>query len=285
MEKGFLAKAKIKHWRTLIKEDYLKRSINMNQNKKNDQSNLEKLKIMRHSCEHVLHQAMAELFPGLKRAMGPATDQGFYFDFDYQGEFSEKDYPKIEKRMREIIEEDFPFIREEISPVSARKLFKDNPYKQEWLDEIKARGEKAVIYWTGKPGLPGSDVDLCSGPHLDSTGQIGAFKLLSIAGAYWRGDEKNKMLKRIYGTVFASQKELDDYLAKREEAKKRDHRKIGKKLDLFCFSDLVGPGLPLYTPKGTILKEELQRHIEAVCRRYGFEKVMTPHLAKVELYE
>jgi len=236
--------------------------------KKSEPNN--KLEIMRHSCEHILHQAMIELFPGLKRAMGPATDEGFYHDFDPSPpaggsgqvyKISEADFPKIEKRMREIIKKDLPFIKKEISIVKARKLFKDNQYKQEWLDEIALRQtqgkkEKVTVYWTGEPDQTGSDVDLCSGPHVKSTGKIGPFKLLKIAGAYWRGDEKNKMLTRIYGTCFSTKKELDDYLWQIEETKKRDHRKIGKELDLFLFDDEVGQGLPLFLPNGAILRNE-----------------------------
>lgn len=253
----------------------------MARNKKNQDRDIEKLRAMRHSCEHVLCQSMKELFPGLRRAMGSVTPAGFYFDFDYEGKISEGDFSRIEKRMKEIIKKDLPFVRRKISVPKARLLFEGDRYKQEWLDGIEAREERVVICRAG----PEADFDLCSEPHVASTGQIGPFKLLSIAGAYWQGDEKNKMLKRIYGTAFFNQEGLDGYLVLREEAKKRDHRKIGKELDLFCFSDLVGPGLPLYTPKGTILKEELQKHIEMVCRRYGFEKVMTPHLAKMGLYE
>jgi len=244
--------------------------------------NLEK---MRHSCEHVLHQAMVDLFPGLKRAMGPATEEGFYHDFDYDGKVTEADFPKIEKRMVEIIKAALPIIREEISIEKARKLFKDNPYKQDWIDQIEKRGEKATVYWTGKPGDKNSDVDLCKGPHVESTGKIGPFKLLSIAGAYWHGDEKNKMLTRIYGTCFPTKKELEKYFWQLEEAKKRDHRKLGKELDLFVFSDLVGKGLPMFTSKGTTIKRILERFIVDEEIKRGYQHVSTPPLAKVDLYK
>jgi len=243
------------------------------------------LETMRHSCEHVLHQAMVELFPGLKRAMGPATDEGFYHDFDYNGKVNQEDFPKIEKRMREIIKSDLPFIRKEVSLAEAKKMFKDNPYKLDWLDRIAKRGEKAVIYWTGKPNQPESDVDLCSGPHVKSTGEIGPFKLLSIAGAYWHGDEKNKMLTRIYGTCFKLQKELDHYLWQLEEAKKRDHRILGQKLELFMFDDEVGQGLPLYLPNGAIIRHLLMDFALNTYFKNGYQPVATPHIGSEKLWQ
>lgn len=244
-----------------------------------------KLEAMRHSAEHVLTQAMLKLYPGLKMAMGPATEDGFYFDFDFKGKISEGDFPKIEEEMKKIIKKDLVFKKENLTIEEARKLFKNNEYKQEWLDEIVLRQaqdkkEKAVVYWTGD-----DFVDLCSGPHLASTGKIGPFKLLSIAGAYWRGDEKNKMLARIYGTAFSTQKELDEYLRKREEAKKRDHRKLGKELDLFVFSELVGKGLPMLIEKGATIYRELERFIVDEEIKRGYKHVRTPDIAKVELYE
>ncbi len=239
-----------------------------------------KLWALRHSAEHVLMQAMQKLYPNIKMAMGPATDNGFYFDFDLDKKISKENFPKIEKEMQKIINANIPITKEEISVKEARKLFENNPYKQEWLDEIEERNEKVSIYKTGN-----NFIDICAGPHVESTGKIGAFKLTKLAGAYWRGDEKNKMLTRIYGTAFEKKSELEEYLKLLEEAEKRDHRKIGKELDLFCFSDLVGAGLPMFTPKGTIIIDELQKHIEKVCRDYGFEKVRTPHFAKIDLYE
>ncbi|PIS09712.1 threonine--tRNA ligase [Candidatus Beckwithbacteria bacterium CG10_big_fil_rev_8_21_14_0_10_34_10] len=243
------------------------------------------LKTMRHSCEHILHQAVVELFPGLKRAMGPATDEGFYLDFDYQEKIAESDFPKIEKRMREIIKADLPIIRKVISLPEARKLFKNNPYKQEWLLEIEKKGEKATVYWTGKPNLPGSDVDLCKGPHVQSTGRIGPFKLLSVAGAYWHGDEKNKMLTRIYGTCFKTKKDLDKYLWQIEEAKKRDHRVLGQKLELFMFDDEVGQGLPLYLPKGAMIRHLLMDFALKTYLKNGYELVSTPHIGSESLWQ
>lgn len=256
----------------------------------------QKLWAMRHSAEHVLTQAMLALFPGLKMAMGPATDDGFYFDFDYDPstksrqshKISEEDFPKIEAEMKKIVDANLPFKKKVLSITEVKKLFKGNEYKQEWLDEIEKKGEKAITYWTGDPSTDsGQDlfVDLCAGPHVESTGKIGAFKLLSIAGAYWHGDEKNKMLTRIYGTTFPTQKELDDHLLLLEEAKKRDHRKLGKELDLFVFTNLVGKGLPLFTQKGSVIRRELERYIVDEEIKRGYQHVYTPHIAKVDLYE
>jgi threonyl-tRNA synthetase len=254
----------------------------------------EKINLIRHSAEHVLTQAMYKLYPEIKMAMGPATDDGFYFDFDLEQKISTDNFPKIEKEMQKIIDRNLEIKKHEIEIEKAREIFEGNDYKQEWLDEIEKSEEKPTIYTTGDYDFAktwqenlesGSFADVCSGPHIEKTGEIKAFKLLKTAGAYWRGDEKNKMLTRIYGTAFADKKELEEYLALKEEAEKRDHRKLGKELDLFCYSDLVGPGLPMFTPKGTIIIDELQRHIEKVCKEYGFEKVKTPHLAKIDLYE
>ena len=239
-----------------------------------------KLEAMRHSTEHVLTQAMLKLYPGLKMAMGPATEDGFYFDFDFEGKISEDNFPKIEEEMKKIIKKDLPFKKENLTIEEARKLFKNNKYKQEWLDEIENKGEKATVYWTGD-----EFVDLCNGPHVASTGKIGPFKLLSVAGAYWRGDEKNKMLTRIYGTTFPTQKELDKHLIMLEEAKKRDHRKLGKRLGLFTFSKFVGPGLPLYPPKGALLRRLVNDHVEDIQSKEGYQQVWTPQIGKAELFK
>jgi len=238
------------------------------------------LEAVRHSAEHVLTQAMLKFYPKIKMAMGPAIPDGFYFDFESDIKIFEADFPKIEAEMAKIIKKNLPFKKEGISIEAARKLFANNPYKQEWLDEIEARKEKATVYWTGD-----EFVDLCKGPHVDSTGKIGAFKLLSVAGAYWHGDEKNKMLTRIYGTAFPTQKELDEFLKQQEEAKKRDHRKLGKELDLFTFSDLVGAGLPLYTPKGALLRKLVNDYVESVQVKQGYTQVWTPQIAKAELFK
>ncbi|KKQ27077.1 MAG: Threonine-tRNA ligase [Candidatus Magasanikbacteria bacterium GW2011_GWC2_37_14] len=253
----------------------------------------EQLLAMRHSCEHVLTFAMMRLWPGkIKAAMGPATEEGFYFDFDSDLKIGENEFAKIEKEMAKIIKEDLPIIKDEMSVEEAREFFNGNnyagnEYKHEWLDEIAGRGEKVSVYWFGHKGedLPNTFVDICSGPHVESTGKIGAFKLLKVAGAYWHGDEKNKMLQRIYGTAFDSQEELDKYLYIIDEAEKRDHRKLGQELDLFYFSDLVGAGLPLFTDKGTVIREELQKFIWELMKPYGYTKVTIPHIAKNDLYK
>jgi threonyl-tRNA synthetase len=250
---------------------------------------------LRHTAEHVLTMAMRRLYGAdqVIMAMGPATDDGFYFDFDSPADFkiSETDFPKIEAEMQRIIDQDLPVVRQEISLASARAMFASNLYKQEWLDEIEEKGEPASVYWLGQPDQvdqpdqADSFVDLCSGPHANSTGVIKAFKLLSIAGAYWHGDEKNKMLTRIYGTAFSSPAELDKYLTNLAEAKKRDHRKLGRELDLFNFSDLVGPGLPLWSPKGTILRNLLDDFVWQLRSEKGYQKVEIPHITKKDLYQ
>ena len=241
---------------------------------------------LRHSTEHVLMQAMKQLGYKFFMAMGPATEEGFYFDFELlEGNISEEDFPKIEAEMQKIIDKNLSITIKNISLKEGRELFEGNPYKQEWLDEIAKKGEDATIYWTGEPNDSNSFVDLCKGPHVKSTAKIKAFKLLSIAGAYWRGSEKNKMLTRIYGTAFESKEELEKYIFMMEEAKKRDHRKLGEKLDLFTFSDMVGPGLVLWKPKGTVIRDQLENWAKETEERFGYKRVSTPHIAKHTLYE
>jgi len=239
------------------------------------------LETLRHSTEHVLTQAMINLYgKKLKMAMGPATDDGFYFDFDYPEKISAADFKKIETAMHKIIAQDLPFKKQVLSVAKAKKLFKGNEYKQEWLDEIKARKEKVTIYHTGD-----KFTDICTGPHLKSTGEIKVFKLLSVAGAYWRGSEKNKMLTRIYGTAFYSQKELKQHLLLLQKAKKIDHRKLGKQLDLFIFDDQVGPGLPLWLPKGALLRHKIMEFAFNTYLSKGYEPVSTPHIASEALWK
>ncbi len=253
------------------------------------QANHDELFKLRHTAEHVLTMAMHNLYgtDQVIMAMGPATDDGFYFDFDSGEDFklSEDQFPKIETEMERLIDLDLPVSRQEISVEEGREMFAGNPYKQEWLDEIEAAGEQASVYWLGEPGKEDSFADLCRGPHAASTGEIKAFKLLSIAGAYWRGDEKNKMLTRVYGTAFSSAAELEQYLKNLELAKQRDHKKLGRELDLFSFSDLVGPGLPLWSPKGTILRNLLDDFVWQLRQEKGYEQVEIPHITKKDLYE
>lgn len=245
----------------------------------------EKIHKMRHSAEHVLTQAMRNLGYKFFMAMGPAIEDGFYFDFELvEGEISELDFAKIEKEMKKIIKLNLPITQEFVSVEKARELFKDNSYKQEWIDEAVEKGEKLSIYWTGEPNSDKAFVDLCIGPHVESTSEVGEVKLLSIAGAYWRGSEKNKMLTRIYGTAFETKKEVDDYVELLEEAKKRDHRKIGKDMDLFVFSDVVGKGLPLWTERGATLRRELERFIVDEEIKRGYKHVYTPDIARLDLY-
>lgn len=235
---------------------------------------------LRHTCEHVLHTAMQNLYPKLKKAMGPATAEGFYFDFDLDAKISEADFPKIETEMHKLIALNLPLKQEYFAPAEAKKLFKNNPYKLDWLEQITQRGEKISLYRMG-----GKDVDLCSGPHVKSTGEIKAFKLLSVAGAYWHGDETKKMLTRIYGTAFYSQKELDEYLKLLEEAKKRDHRKLGAQLEIFSISEEVGQGLILWLPKGQIIKDELENWAKQTEDKWGYQRVTTPNIGKTGLYK
>jgi threonyl-tRNA synthetase len=237
---------------------------------------------IRHSAEHVLTQAMLRLYGpnSFYMAMGPATDEGFYFDFEPRDGFkvSEEDFPKIEAEMLKIISEDLPIVRQEVSLNQAKTMFAQNPYKMEWLESIQDRGEVISIYKTGD-----EFVDLCAGPHVGSTSQIKAAKLLSIAGAYWHGDEKNKMLTRIYGTAFESQESLDQYLKNIEEAKRRDHRKIGPQLGLF-FLDDTAPGMPYWLPKGTVMINELLKFWRQEHIARGYFETITPLLNKNSLY-
>lgn len=243
--------------------------------------NLEHLQSIRHSCAHLLAAAVKQLYKGAHNAIGPAVEHGFYQDFDMgEHKVSEEDLPKIEKKMREILKEWGPFEVKEVSVEQARKDFADNPYKLELIEDFGQQGK------TITENNPGNFLDLCKGGHSgDPQKELQHFKLLSIAGAYWRGDEKNKMLTRIYGTAFESKQELDDYLHMLEEAKKRDHRKLGKELGLFTFSEMVGSGLPLFTPKGTILRDELTRYSEELRTAIGYERVWIPHITKKDLYE
>ena len=236
---------------------------------------------MRHSTSHVMAQAVQDIFKGAKVSIGPSIDDGFYYDFDYKETFTTEDFVKIEKRMREIIAADYPFIREDISRAAAVKLFeeKGENYKVELINDLPADVAEVSIY------RQNDYVDLCRGPHITSTGMIKAFKLLSVAGAYWRGDEKNKMLQRIYGTGFADEKALNDYLNLLEEAKKRDHRRLGKELDLFQVSDEAGPGLVIFHPKGMMLRYLIEEWERKEHLKRGYDMVMGPQILKVDLWK
>ncbi|PJA40492.1 threonine--tRNA ligase [candidate division WWE3 bacterium CG_4_9_14_3_um_filter_34_6] len=250
-----------------------------------NKNNNELLYEMRHSAEHVLMHAMRNLKYKFHMAMGPATDEGFYFDFQLlNGSISEEDFPKIEKEIQKLIKLNLPITEHEIDPNNARNLFGNNPYKQEWIDEIVSQQSPLTIYWTGEPNKNESFVDLCKGPHVESTGEIGVVKLLSVAGAYWRGDEKNIMLTRIYGTAFKTQKEMEEYLENIEEAKRRDHKKIGKELELFMFHE-TAPGSPYWLPKGLEILNELTRFWRVEHRKRGYLEIATPLVNKKELWE
>ena len=264
----------------------------------------DKLQIMRHSMAHILAASIQKLWPEARFGVGPTVDNGFYYDIDLGDiKISEANFPKIEKIMRGIIEYGDKFERIEMPIDEAIKWAKDNnqSYKEELLNDLKRSGTTLVkdidvsdlgVATDGESAIKsvsfyknGNFIDLCRGPLLDNTKEAGVFKLMSVAGAYWRGNEKNPQMQRLYGVAFENQEELEQYLERLEQAKLRDHRKLGQELDLFCFSDLVGSGLPMYTPRGTAIISELQNCIEGICKNYGFSKVKAPHLAKRILFE
>lgn len=241
---------------------------------------------LRHSTEHIFNQAVEQLFPGrIMRAMGPAIADGWYNDSRWETAPSEAEFAQIEAKMQEIIAADLPFVYKEVDETEARKLFAHNPFKLEFIEEFLAAGSTLSVYFTGDPAK-GEDqfVDLCRGPHLDSTGKVKAFKLISIAGAYWRGDEKNEMLTRVYGTAFFSQKELDEYIALQEEAKKRDHKELGPKLDLFMFHE-TAPGMPYWLTNGLILYNELVSYWRKEHNRMGYKEIASPLINKSDLWQ
>lgn len=262
------------------------------------------LHAMRHSLAHIMASAIKRLWPKTKFGVGPVVDNGFYYDIDIDGvNLSEADFPKIEKEMRSIIARGETFEKSEMPIDEALTWAKDNqqPYKEELLNDLKRSGTtlakdldinelglstdgdsavKSVSFYKN-----GEFIDLCRGPHMDSTKDVGEFKLIRVAGAYWRGKEDNPQMQRLYGVAFATGQDLDDYLKMIEEAKNRDHRKLGKELDLFTFSDLVGSGLPLFTPRGTVLRELLGKYSQDLRSKFGFERVWTPHMTKTDLYK
>lgn len=238
------------------------------------------LNTLRHSCSHVMAQAVKELWPEVKLGIGPAIEDGFYYDFDKKEPFTDEDLAKIETKMQEIIKQNKPFIREELSKKEAIELFRKlkEDYKMQLLQEIP--DDKVSIYKTGK-----DFIDLCRGPHVESTGQIKAFKLLSVAGAYWHGIETNPMLQRIYGTCFSTRKELEDYLKNLEEAKERDHRKLGPALEFFdIYHEEAGAGLVFYHPKGALLRTIIEDYEKKEHLKRGYQLVITPHIMQASLW-
>ncbi len=244
-------------------------------------ANPDNLSPLRHSLAHLLAAAVLELWPDTKRAIGPAIENGFYYDFLFTKPIVASDLQKIEKKMRELLPSWNTFAREEVTPAKAREHFKNEPFKLELIDEFAGNGEKLTIYTSG------SYSDLCAGGHVENARNINpaAFCLTKIAGAYWRGSEENPMLTRIYGLAFSTKEELEKHLKMLAEAEKRDHRKLGKELDLFVFSDLVGAGLPLFTPRGTLMRNLLDDYVWQLRKARGYEQVDIPHLTKKELYE
>jgi threonyl-tRNA synthetase len=264
----------------------------------------EQLYAMRHSLAHITAQAVQHLWPEARFGVGPVIENGFYYDIDLgETKISDSDFKRIEKEMRGIVNQDHPFEKSERSIDEALTWAQkaNQPYKEELLNDLKRAGTtvakdldvqtlgvateggsavESVSFYTD-----GDFVDLCRGPHVESTGKVGVFKLMRVAGAYWRGNEKNAQMQRLYGVAFATKEDLENYLAMLEEAKKRDHRKIGQELDLFTFSPLVGSGLPLFTPRGTILREELTSFAESLRKEAGFERVSIPHITKTDLYK
>jgi threonyl-tRNA synthetase len=233
-----------------------------------------------HSSAHLLAEAIEAIFPGTKFGIGPAIDTGFYYDLDLEGAaISEEDLVKIEKKMKELAAQKNDYVRQEMAKDAAIQYFteKNDPYKIELLQDLE---DGKITFYT-----QGAFTDLCRGPHIPNTGFIKAVKLTNIAGAYWRGNEKNKMLTRIYGVTYPSQKELDDYLLLLEEAKKRDHRKLGKELELFTFSEKVGAGLPMWLPKGAMLRQRLQDFLQKAQVESGYLPVITPHIGNINLYK
>ncbi|HSX39107.1 MAG TPA: threonine--tRNA ligase [Candidatus Saccharimonadales bacterium] len=239
---------------------------------------------IRHTAEHVLHMAMQELHPQLKKVMGPPIEEGFYFDFDLDEKISVEDFDKIEKLMQEIIDADLPVKRLESSEKESKELFKNNPYKLATIEEIISRREPITLYEVGESGGKHYDKDLCAGPHAESTGKVKAFKLLSVAGAYYKGSEKNKMLQRIYGTAFDSKEKLDEYLNMLEEAKKRDHKKLGPLLEIFMFHE-TAPGMAYWLPKGVKMYQELVKFWQDEHEKRGYQEIVSPLINKKELYE
>src|SRR3989344_3046371 len=240
---------------------------------------MENIEKVRHSLAHLLASAVLEFYPKTKLGIGPAIENGFYYDMELPKNFKPEDLAKIENRMRELVKENQQFSGKNVNKLAAKKLFKDQPYKLELIKDLPGK--------TVGTQQNGNFLDLCRGGHVENTKEIdpNSFKLTKLAGAYWRGNEKNKMLTRIYGVAFATVKELQDYLKMQEEAEKRDHRILGQKLDLFIFSDLVGPGLPMYTYKGTSVLKEIKSYSNQLQKEIGYQEVQTPNMNRAELFK
>ncbi len=230
----------------------------------------------RHSAAHIMAEAVLEMFPEAKYAIGPPIDNGFYYDFELPRPLTPDDLDELDKRMRASIAADKPFVRSEASKDEARHIFADQPYKQELIDGIDAPDVGICRH--------GNFTDLCGYPHVESTGKVGAFKLMNVAGAYWRGDEHNQMLQRIYGVMFPTQAELDDYLHRLEEAERRDHRRLGRELGLF-FVDPIAPGSPFFLPKGATIYNLAIEFLRGLYQRYGYQEVITPQIFSTDLWK
>lgn len=234
---------------------------------------------LHHSCAHLLAAAVLELYPDAKPTLGPPIEDGFYYDFDFKAPISDRDLMKIDQKMRELVKKWESVEKIEVSKDEALKKYKDNEYKQELIQEFAADRKQITFYKSG------DFIDLCKGGHVENPSkEIKYFKLLSIAGAYWRGSEKNKMLTRIYGAAFPSKEELDNFLTMREEAKKRDHRKLGKELELFLISNQVGSGLPIFMPRGNTIRELIENFLINLKKKKGYQFIWTPHIAKSDIY-
>jgi threonyl-tRNA synthetase len=237
---------------------------------------------IRHSASHILAEAILALYPDTKLAFGPATEDGFYYDFEFAKPISEDNFGKIEKKINEILKQGRSFVHSDksVSEATAWAEAANQPYKLEQIKELAERGDKKLSFYTS-----GEFTDLCAGPHVEDTSAIGVIKIMSLAGAYWKGNEKNQQLTRVYGTAFATQEDLDEYLVMMEEAKKRDHRKLGKELEIFTMDDDVGPGLPLWLPNGAAMIEELENLAKETEEAAGYVRVRTPHIAKESMYK
>lgn len=238
----------------------------------------EGLGILRHSTAHIMAEAVQELFPGAQIAFGPQTDDGFFYDFGLDETISSDDFEAIEAKMREIIKKDEPFVREVVTRDEAKEIFKDQKFKAEHIDDLPADAEISIY-------RHGDFVDLCKGPHIPSSKKIGAFKLMKVAGAYWKGDADNEQLQRLYGTAFFDKKDLKDYLHMLEEAEKRDHRKLGRELGIYMMDEEAGVGLPLYQPAGARIIRILQEWLRKELYRRGYEEVITPHIYKADVWK